>query len=131
MFILRIKPLLARRHSFIVSHRYFLRMKMFFLTPLGLSLILSCIPISLCTSQCYHPDGSVAFTDVPCSKCSRSIACYSPQAYCLTNNLCWTDMTLSRGACTDQTWKASVYPSAYQNGRSQDVRLGITTLQES
>jgi len=124
MFILRIKPLLARRHPFFVSHNHLLRMNMSFLTPLLLSLLLSFISISLCTPQCYYPDGSAAFTDVPCSNSSRSSACCSPQAYCLTNSLCWTDMTLSRGSCTDQTWKASVCPSACRNGRSQDVRLG-------
>lgn len=123
MFILRSKPHLAPRHPFLVSHDPLLRMNMGFRTLLSLPFLLSCIPISLCTPQCYYPDGSAAFTDVPCSNSSEPTACCSPQAYCLTNSLCWTDMILSRGSCTDQTWKASVCPSACRNSRSQHVLL--------
>jgi len=56
-------------------------------------------------STCYFPDGTIA-SDSPCTNSTTS-ACCAADAYCLDNGLCLTDMVLSRGSCTDQTWKAS------------------------
>ena len=65
-------------------------------------------------STCYNPDGSIA-ADTPCTNSTMS-ACCAADAYCLDNGLCITAMILSRGSCTDQTWKASECASYCQNG---------------
>jgi len=65
------------------------------------------------SSTCYFPDGSIA-SDTPCTNSTAS-ACCAADAYCLDNGLCITAMILSRGSCTDQTWKASECASYCQN----------------
>ncbi|MCJ1404017.1 hypothetical protein MMC11_007241 [Xylographa trunciseda] len=60
---------------------------------------------------CWYPDGKTQAPDSPCqvgttSSCCGQQADGSP-AYCLSNGLCLSDMVVSRGSCTDQTWQSS------------------------
>ena len=80
----------------------------------------------LCTTgisaeiPCYYPDGStIAPLHIPCNTSalgtpqSASACCrnYS-NAYCVSNGLCYEDGVLSRGSCTDKSWKS---PSCAQD----------------
>jgi hypothetical protein len=55
--------------------------------------------------QCYTPDGS-ASTDVPCNSSAPFSACCTSTGYCLSNGLCIDSGIISRGSCTDKTWKS-------------------------
>ena len=67
--------------------------------------------------SCYFPDGSISPTDQPCpipdgqteAPCCGSQADGS-RAICLSNNLCMSDLKLSRGSCTDRSWNAFPCP---------------------
>lgn len=65
---------------------------------------------------CYYPDGSVAALDTPCHSSSTgggASACCTYPDICLDNKLCLAQggvsdaAVISRGSCTDQTWKSS------------------------
>ncbi|OOF99039.1 hypothetical protein ASPCADRAFT_127613 [Aspergillus carbonarius ITEM 5010] len=76
---------------------------MILLTTLLLTLL-----ISLTTARtCYHPDKSIAASNVPCTSDSTSFCCDSG-AICMTNGYCIgvgsQPYLLFRGACTDQDW---------------------------
>jgi len=60
--------------------------------------------------QCFLPDGTVAYGDVPCGSSSPAQCCSSIGGICLSNGLCFNPSVnlISRSSCTDQTWAASV-----------------------
>lgn len=70
---------------------------------------------------CYYPDGSTSPQDVPCSDTIGPSNCCGPEYECLSNKICrkthtnpdnsFANFTYGRGACTDQTWRASQCPS--------------------
>lgn len=69
-------------------------------------LLLLCLylPSALSRPNCYLPDKkTIAFGEIPCTSDTYA-ACCAPDAYCLQNGLCLTNLTLLRGSCTDQTW---------------------------
>lgn len=90
----------------------------------------------LCTSDvsaeipCYYPDGfTIAPLHIPCN----SSALGTPQSataccrnytnnYCLSNGLCYYDGVLSRGSCTDKTWKS---PSCAQDCTTERKNASI------
>ncbi|PWY69043.1 hypothetical protein BO94DRAFT_527598 [Aspergillus sclerotioniger CBS 115572] len=78
-------------------------MAIMLLTILPLTLL-----ISLTTARtCYHPDKSIATSNVPCTSDSTTFCCDSG-AICMTNGYCIgvgsQPYLLFRGACTDQDW---------------------------
>ncbi|MCJ1321736.1 hypothetical protein MMC15_007081 [Xylographa vitiligo] len=76
-------------------------------------LVLALLVSLSSASTCYYPDGSTA-PDSPCTNSTTS-ACCAADAYCLDNGLCLTGMILSRGSCTDPTWKAAECASYCQD----------------
>lgn len=62
--------------------------------------------------QCWYPDGHTLTEDIPCKETTSGFsACCGfnrdgSRAYCLSNGLCWADMALHRGSCTDKGWKS-------------------------
>lgn len=77
-------------------------------------LVLQLSFLSLFTSvfavdQCYYPNG-VKSTDTPCYTDGDFSHCCAKTSICLTNGLCLSmkqPFTLSRGGCTDSTWRSS------------------------
>jgi hypothetical protein len=87
------------------------------------------LSLSLASSLCYFPDGSVASGDTPCSSSGNSTCCGRGFA-CLSNNVCMlTDQvvgagpgqsTYIRGSCTDKTWNDSKCPQFCNNPLNGD-----------
>lgn len=73
---------------------------------------------------CYMPDKkTTAVVDIPCTNATYS-ACCPPDSYCLQNGLCLTNLTLSRGSCTDQTWTSPIcaqYCQDYTSNRNTTI----------
>lgn len=57
------------------------------------------------SQSCWYPDHQTqAQADVPCDPNADVSACCGPNAFCLSNGLCYIDGTVSRGSCTDKNW---------------------------
>ncbi|MCJ1318708.1 hypothetical protein MMC15_004038 [Xylographa vitiligo] len=86
---------------------------MFLSCSLYMSTLLPVLALSAIVRAqlCWYPDGKTQAADTPCqvgtaASCCGQQADGSP-AYCLSNGLCLSDMVVSRGSCTDQTWQSS------------------------
>lgn len=93
-------------------------------TSLAIVLFLLYTPSILAEIPCYYPDGfTIAPLHTPCntsasdtpqsaSSCCRNYA----NAYCVSNGLCYDEGVLSRGSCTDKTWKSPSCPQVCTTG---------------
>lgn len=83
-----------------------------------LYLALASVPFTASLDPtCHYPDGTVALTDIPCNNHGSAAACCGPNYYCLSNGLCWGDLHLGRGSCTDPTWQAPGCAELCRNGK--------------
>lgn len=93
-----------------------------------LLLLYLCLPSAFSGSNCYLPDRkTIAFGEIPCTSDTYA-ACCAPDAYCLQNGLCLTNLTLSRGSCTDQTW-TSPNCAQYCQSTSPNKNTSISSCQ--
>ncbi|CAK3931701.1 Hypothetical predicted protein [Lecanosticta acicola] len=55
--------------------------------------------------QCYYPDGAPS-EDTPCSDGEGASSCCGSGSFCMDNGLCFGGGLVSRGSCTDKSWKS-------------------------
>lgn len=73
--------------------------------------------VTLAEIQCYYPDGfTIAPVHIPCDSSALgtpkwALACCrsDPNAYYISNSLCYNNRVLSRESCTDETWGSHDY----------------------
>ncbi|KAM0800205.1 hypothetical protein BDR22DRAFT_821695 [Usnea florida] len=80
---------------------------------------------------CYFPDGSISTRDAPCRASSpdQPSPCCAATDVCLDNALCLAQSgseSISRGTCTDETWRSSECPQYCQDVYTS-VGVGIFT----
>lgn len=81
-------------------------------------------------SECYFPNKALARRDTPCYADGRVSHCCSPNAICLTNQLCLSvsqPFSLSRGSCTDQDWGSDCPSICGKRSCSEDERVPKST----
>lgn len=68
-------------------------------------------------TDCFLPNGQIAYGDVPCSSDAVSTCC---NGACLANGLCFNPSInlLSRSSCTDSTWTSSSCTTYCKTGKS-------------
>jgi hypothetical protein len=95
---------------------------------LGLTFLLLAALSSLTVAQqCYFPDGSLSTKDIACDPTGvLTKACCGLDAICTQNHLCFVGGSLSRGSCTDQSWKDSNCTGAPQC--TENTRSGGTDV---
>lgn len=84
------------------------------ITSLTILCIILRATVTLAEISCYYPDGyTIAPLHIPCNSSavgtpkSATACCRDyPNAYCVSNGLCYDEGVLSRGSCTDKTWKS-------------------------
>jgi len=73
--------------------------KMLFLILLGFTTL------ATFTATCYYPDGKVSGS-VPCNSTATGYSsCCASDHLCMSSGLCFSRGLISRGSCTDPTWK--------------------------
>jgi hypothetical protein len=66
------------------------------------------ITVDAAIRSCYYPDGTLS-PDPPCNTTTTGhSACCT--ALCMSSGLCFDNGLMSRGGCTDPTWKDSACP---------------------
>lgn len=78
--------------------------------------------------KCYYPDGTYDPTLAPCKSAQEhSACCGADTSLCLDNGLCFKEEStwgnrLSRGGCTDKTWKSGACPQYCADGMQPVLR---------
>lgn len=83
---------------------------------------------SVFSQSCYFPNGSRAPADVPCSSDEFTFCCRHNDI-CMSNGVCLHSghqpYTISRGSCTDKSWKSGNCPSVC---RDKNPKGGATII---
>ncbi len=90
-------------------------MKSFSIPLFAVSAVVGLASAATSASSCYYPDGSLAPTsDKACNTTTsgHSGCCTAP---CMSSGLCFDNGLVSRGSCTDSTWKDPACPQYCQD----------------
>lgn len=74
-------------------------------TKMLFPILLGFATLATSTATCYYPDGKVSGS-VPCNSTTTGYSsCCASGHLCMSSGLCFTRGLISRGSCTDPTWK--------------------------
>jgi hypothetical protein len=74
-------------------------------TKMLFPILLGFATLATSTANCYYPSGKVSGS-VPCNSTTTGYSsCCASGHLCMSSGLCFTRGLISRGSCTDPTWK--------------------------